>query len=107
LSKSSKNCTAVVLWGSNLSSTVGLRFTDKLRNIVFFPSFVYSVIVGLILSDGHLQKGKLNKNARLAFGQSVKHASFAIWIFNILAHYCQSFPHLGDFKGKWSNILWN
>jgi len=114
LSKSSKNlgpglsqgqgCTAVVLWGSNLSSTVGLRFTDKLRNIVFFPSFVYSVIVGLILSDGHLQKGKLNKNARLAFGQSVKHASFAIWIFNILAHYlgpglsqgqgCQSFPHL-------------
>jgi F-type H+-transporting ATPase subunit a len=62
LSKSSKNCTAVVLWGSNLSSTVGLRFTDKLRNIVFFPSFVYSVIVGLILSDGHLQKGKVPRS---------------------------------------------
>jgi F-type H+-transporting ATPase subunit a len=94
LSNSSKNSTSVVLWGSNLSSTSGLRYSDKLRNIVSLPPFIYSIIIGLILSDGWVQKGKFNKNARLGFKQSVIHTGFALWVYNLLAHYCQSLPHL-------------
>jgi hypothetical protein len=58
------------------------------------PPFEYSIVIGLILSDGHLQKGKLSKNARLIFSQSTKHIKLALWIYSILAHYCQSFPSL-------------
>jgi F-type H+-transporting ATPase subunit a len=94
LSSSSKNSTSVVLWGSNLYSTLGLRFSDKLRNIFALPPYVYSIIVGLILSDGHLQKGKLSKNARLSLNQSIKHVEFAQWMYSILSHYCQSLPYL-------------
>lgn len=93
LSNSSKNTTSVVLWGSNLSSTLGLRFSDKLRNRVFLPPFINSIVIGLLLGDGWIQKGKLNKNARLGFKQSVIHIEFALWVYNLLAHYCQSLPY--------------
>jgi hypothetical protein len=62
--------------------------------MVSLPPYINSIIVGLMLSDGHLQKGKFNKNARLRFGQSIKHVSFALWVYSILAHYCQSLPYL-------------
>jgi hypothetical protein len=46
LSNSSKNSTSVVLWGSNLSSTLGLRFTNQLQEMVFLPPYINSIIVG-------------------------------------------------------------
>jgi len=64
LSNSSINCTSVVLWGSNLSSTLGLRFSNQLRNMISLPPYINSIIVSLILSGGWIQKGKLQKNAR-------------------------------------------
>ena len=70
--------------------------------MIFLPPYIYSIIVGLILSDGHLEKGKFNKNARLKFKQSFKHIEFALWIYSIVAHYCQSIPCLKktDLNGK-------
>jgi hypothetical protein len=62
--------------------------------MVSLPQFEYSVIVGLLLSDGWIQKGKYHKNARLGFKQSTIHAGFALWIYSLLAHYCQSQPCL-------------
>jgi hypothetical protein len=61
--------------------------------MIFLPPFTYSIVVGLILSDGWLQKGKNNTNARLGFKQSIIHLSFALWIYSFLAHYCQSLPY--------------
>lgn len=61
--------------------------------MVFLPPHVNSIIVGLILSDGCIHKTKLSKNARLSFNQSTKNIKFALWIYSILAHYCQSLPN--------------
>jgi len=93
LSNSNQQCTSVVLWGSNLSSTIGLRYSNKLRDMVLLPPFKYSIVIGLILSDGWLQKGKYNKNARLGLKQSIKNIEFLLWIYNLLSHYCQSPPY--------------
>jgi LAGLIDADG DNA endonuclease family len=35
-----------------------------------------------------------NRPARLSLNQSTKKVKFALWVFNILAHYCQSVPYL-------------
>ncbi len=62
--------------------------------MVVLPPYIYSIMVGLMLGDGHLQLGTKRKNARLKFNQTIKHAQFALWLFNSLAHYCQSVPYL-------------
>jgi hypothetical protein len=46
---------SLVIWGSNLTSSIGLGcFTKQVSNMVQLPPFQYSVIIGFILSDGWL-----------------------------------------------------
>ena len=53
------------------------------------------VIVGLLLSDGWLSfASKTNKNARLGFKQSISSSEYVLFVFNILSHYCSSYPSL-------------
>jgi len=43
---------SLIVWGQNLPSTVGEKFTRKELEMVKLPSYQYSVVIGLILSDG-------------------------------------------------------
>jgi hypothetical protein len=62
--------------------------------IVLAP-YQYSIIIGLILSDGWIIFGsKTHKNARFGFKQSLAHSIYVLFVFNILSHYCSSSPHL-------------
>jgi len=85
----------LVIWGTNLTSTVGTgRFTKQVSNMIILAPYQYSVIIGLLLSDGWLiLASKTNKNARLGLKQSLDHASYVWFVFNILSHYCSSSPH--------------
>lgn len=60
-----------------------------------FPSYQYSVIVGLLLSDGWLIFTNINKskNAQLGFKQSLKKFEYLWYVFNILSYYCSSVPN--------------
>jgi formate dehydrogenase assembly factor FdhD len=49
------NCTALVVYGSNLSSTVGFSITKKVRMITALPSHIEQLLTGLLLSDGYLR----------------------------------------------------
>jgi hypothetical protein len=61
--------------------------------MVRLASYQYSVIIGLILSDGWLNiASKTNKNARLGFAQSADHAEYFWFVFWSLSHYCSSYP---------------
>jgi LAGLIDADG DNA endonuclease family len=84
----------VVLWGTNLSSTVGRPpYSENVSHIVRIPAFHQSVITGLILSDGWLSfASKKNQNARLGFKQSLAHSGYFWSVFNYLGHYCSSIP---------------
>lgn len=56
-------CTDLVVWGTNLRSTVvSGRITKQVRDMIVLAPYQYSVIVGLLLSDGTFWKGSTNKS---------------------------------------------
>ena len=58
---SKPNNREIVVWGSNLSSTVGMgRFTKIVKDMIKLPFYQKkkSVVVGVLLSDGHLASTK-------------------------------------------------
>jgi len=69
------------------------------------PSYQYSVIIGLLLSDGWLNfTDKIkSKNAQLGFKQSLKNFEYIWYVFNILSQYCSSLPY-GNI-GKRNNTI--
>ena len=93
--KPKKTSTAVVIWGTNLSSNVGYpRFTKIIANNNELPYNIKSFIYGILLSDGWIiYASRTNKNARLGFKQSFTHFEYLWHVFNILSHYCSSYPH--------------
>ena len=61
--------------------------------MVKLPYYQYSVIVGIILSDGSLFfSNNKNKNARFKLKQSYSHMEYLWFTFLILSHYCNSLP---------------
>ena len=86
---------SIVIFGTNLTSTVGIKFTRKQLAMVQLAPYQNSVIIGLLLSDGWLIfASKTSKNARLGFKQSLDHSEYVLFVFNILSHYCSSNPHV-------------
>ena len=67
----------LVIWGTNLYSTVGSRFTQNELNMVKLPYFIKSVMIGLLLSDGYINfYGKRSKNGSLGLTQSLAHSGY-------------------------------
>lgn len=81
---------AIVVWGTNLLSMVGKgRITKQESSMIQLPPYQYSVVIGLLLSDGWLTySNSRSKNARLGFLQSGANSSYVWYVFNILSHYC-------------------
>jgi hypothetical protein len=71
---------------------VGVRFSHKQLGMVHFAPYQYGIITGLILSDGWITFSKHSKNARIGFKQSADRASYVLFVFNLLSHYCGSSP---------------
>nr|YP_009568458.1 hypothetical protein [Drechslerella brochopaga]QBL02539.1 hypothetical protein [Drechslerella brochopaga] len=89
------NCLNLTIWGVNLPSSVGTGIISKQeRNMIKLPSFQYSVVVGLILSDGWLSNSNRSVNFNFFFKQSLNKFKYLFFVFNILSHYCTSFPFL-------------
>lgn len=65
------NNKSLIVWGTNLKSTVGYKLSPKELAKVQLAPYQYNVIIGLLLSDGWLIfGGARSKNARLGFAQS-------------------------------------
>jgi hypothetical protein len=64
--------------------------------MVKLPYLIYGVIIGLVLSDAGLQLQPQNRsiNACLRFKQSLAHSQYVWFVYNILSHYCSSYPFL-------------
>jgi len=93
-SKSTSSCTDLVVWGKTLPSGLGWGIlTKQERNMIGIPPYQYSVIVGLLLSDGWLIIPNTSSiNPRLGLSQSLNHFKYVWFVFNALSHYCSSFP---------------
>lgn len=86
----------LVLWGSNLGSMLGVgRLTKVERYMIKLAPLQFSVIIGLLLSDGWLTlSSEKSLNARLGFKQSLNQSIYVYFVFNLLSHYCSSAPCL-------------
>lgn len=63
--------------------------------MIKLPPYQYSVIIGLLLSDGWLTIPRSDrKNARLGFSQSLSRSDYVWYVFNSLSHYCNRNPYL-------------
>ena len=62
--------------------------------MISLPSYQYNVLVGLLLSDGWLSiSTKTSINARCGFRQKSAHYEYVWFVFNVLSHYCERYPH--------------
>ena len=68
----------------------------------FKNNYIEKIIVGLLLSDGWMQKQHSGGQARLGLKQSLTRCEYLFFVFMLLNHYCKSYPKLGfaKFKGK-------
>ena len=85
--------TRLVLFGSNLSSTVGSpRYTYNERALVKIPLNKRSIFVGIVLSDASLQRLNKGGGARLQFKQKYGQFEYFYFVFFQLSHYCSRGP---------------
>ena len=90
-------CTALVMWGIDIRSSIGSgKLTKVERDMIKLAPLQHSVIIGLLLSDGLLtfSSKKKNHNPRLGFKHSLYKSSYVYYVFNLLSHYCSSYPVL-------------
>ena len=88
-----KDVLFLVPFGYNISSTVNYpNYTIILQHMVILPGRIKGLIVGLLLSDAWLQKSYKKGQARLGFKQSFVRIEYLLYTFNLLSHYCKSYP---------------
>lgn len=75
--------TSLVVWGTNLSSSVWRgRITKQESHMIKLPPYQMSVIIGLLLSDGWLSiSSSTHKNARLGFAQGADNSKYFYRVF--------------------------
>lgn len=87
-----KNCKAIVVWGSNLTSTINYpKFTSIVRHMVNIPPQLQSMLGGLLISDAWLEINK-SGNTRFMFKQSLANSALVLFTLNRLHHFCSSYP---------------
>lgn len=92
--KGKTECTDLVIYGSNLSSTLKYPgFSSKLRAVCQIPAHLNSIILGILLSDGWLYKNKSSKTL-LALKQSIKNFGYLWFVYTKLSHYCRYLPRV-------------
>lgn len=85
--------TRLVLYGSNLSSTVGYpRYTYNERALVKIPVNKRSIFIGILLSDATLQRLNKGGGTRLQFKQKYGQFEYLYFVFFQLSHYCSRGP---------------
>jgi hypothetical protein len=85
--------TGLVLYGSNLSSTVGSpRYTYNERALIKIPLNKRSIFVGILISDATIQRLNKGGGARLQFKQKYGQFEYLYFVFFQLSHYCSRGP---------------
>lgn len=85
----------VTVWGSSMGSGVGSgRLTKQVLEMYKLSNFQYSIVVGLVLSDGYINLDQKAKNPRLCFKQSLDKFPYLWNVFCMLSPFCKSLPQL-------------
>jgi len=92
----------LVVWGENLGSGISYgRLTKQVSEMYKFNNYQYSVVIGLLLSDGWISYStKFSKTPRLGFKQSLNKFNYLFLVFSILSPFCNSLPSIVTSKNK-------
>ena len=99
---SNKKVKDLVIYGSNLSSTIGYpKYSIIVRHMVKIPNKINSlekyelesILIGILISDGWLSINK-SGNTRLFFKQSIDKIDYFLFVFNKFSHYCSNYPQI-------------
>jgi len=85
----------LILWNHENNSSFRLQKgikTKKIRDSLILTNYHISIMVGLLLSDGYIQK-RMNWNPRISLHQSIINFEYLWSVFNILSVYCSSYPY--------------
>lgn len=106
-------CKSVVIYGSNLESTINLKKYSKIiAYYINIPNHILYILVGIILTDGYIEKKNHKSNtrfiinSRFGFKQSLKHVEYVLSVFNQISHYCTTIPKFIRTKGANGNIYY-
>lgn len=87
--------TNLVVWGTNLGSSVGNgRVTKSRAQMYKLTPYHFFIAVGLLLSDGWIEFPSRQSNARLMLEQSFEKFEYLWSTFVELSPYCAGYPLL-------------
>jgi len=84
----------LVLWNKYLPINLNLQkgiLTKKMRDYITITPIEQSIFVGILLSDGWVQKRE-GWNLRVGFKQSVKNREYFWNVFYLLSKFCSGYP---------------
>lgn len=85
----------LTIFGRNIERRVNFpRFNIVLQHQICLHSYHYGVVVGILLSDGWINKQHKKGQARLFLKQSIDNSEYLFFTFFLLSHYCSSFPYV-------------
>jgi len=91
-------CKELVIYGTNLISTINYPFYTKIiRYMIHIPNNVLFPLVGIILSDGSItveSNTKYKVGGRFRFKQAINRYAYFYNVFCLISHYCSSYPRL-------------
>lgn len=94
ISKIKTESRALILYETDLSSSVGLRLNIYSRYYVKLSQDLKDQIIGHTLGDGSIYYSKTSINPCFNFTQSFKRFDYAWYSFNTMMCYCQSLPRI-------------
>jgi hypothetical protein len=95
-SKLNKYDKALILWNDKNNNSFRLQkgiLTKIIRDTFSITNYHKSVIVGVLLSDGYIQK-RVHWNPRISLKQSLKNFEYLWSVFISLSVFCSSYPYI-------------
>ena len=86
-----------MLWGSPLHYGLNWKnFNKQLRNMYQLPATQYFMLIGIMLSDGHIfiQKNRGAINGYFELQQSFNKFDYVLHVFSLIGHYCNRMPKI-------------
>lgn len=91
--------TDIVVYGDHntIESTTHFpRYNIILQHLVYLPTYLNGVVIGIMLSDGWISQTHKNGQPRIFLKQSLlrRNREYLFYTFFLLSHYCSKYPYI-------------
>jgi hypothetical protein len=93
--------TSIIRYIKSLNKYTG--YVKEYRSKVFLPKYLHETLVGLLLSDGSLERSSLTSAARLSVIFGLKNAPYLLHLYNLFEPYVNNSPDVTSVYNKKTN----